>query len=337
IVRQPELDLQWYRDSFLSRPHYTYLAAATSPPPPVPVSATEAPHYWDVLHTEHGFERLQVPVNDVRQPFHRKLFGLQPRPSDVITSIADRLPSSPIDLLPCNDPTLAAALGEIEDRLMFRAFKFGVGFIRKDQTTESEMLNNRLEHASANFLQFLQFLGHTIVLKGWQGYRGGLDVVHNRTGTHSVFTKWMDYDIMFHVVPMLPWLGQHDTQRIERKRHIGNDIVLLIFNESSRPFDISTITSKQTHVVVVVRPIVDPVDGSECYDMTMVMRREIPDFPPALPSDTMRFSRSGMQARNFLLTKLVNGERAALHAPIFETKLRRARRDMLERVVTRYL
>lgn len=33
--------------------------------------------------------------------------------------------------------------------------------------------------------------------------------------------------------------------QLERKRHIGNDIVVLLFSESEKPFDLSTITSKQ--------------------------------------------------------------------------------------------
>ena len=38
------------------------------------------------------------------------------------------------------------------------------------------MFANRMDDASAGFKGFLNFLGETIELKGWKGYRAGLDV-----------------------------------------------------------------------------------------------------------------------------------------------------------------
>lgn len=58
---------------------------------------------------------------------------------------------------------------------------------------------------------------------------------------------------MFHVSSMLPH-APNDPQNIERKRHLGNDIVMILFQESDEPFQLNTITSKQNHIVVVVKP-----------------------------------------------------------------------------------
>jgi len=41
---------------------------------------------------------------------------------------------------------------------------------------------------------------------------------------------------MFHVAPLLPF-QEDDKQRVERKRHLGNDVVLLIFLEGNQPLD----------------------------------------------------------------------------------------------------
>ena len=38
---------------------------------------------------------------------------------------------------------------------------------------------------------------------------------------------------MFHVAGFLPYY-QHDQQQVERKRHIGNDVVVLVFKENSK-------------------------------------------------------------------------------------------------------
>ena len=55
------------------------------------------------------------------------------------------------------------------------------------------------------------------------------------TGQESIYTKFQDAEIMFHVSTLLPHSAR-DSQQIERKRHIGNDRVtigkcyLLLFN-----------------------------------------------------------------------------------------------------------
>ncbi|KAL3312059.1 GTPase-activating Rap/Ran-GAP domain-like protein 3, partial [Cichlidogyrus casuarinus] len=52
--------------------------------------------------------------------------------------------------------------------------------------------------------------------------------MNDTTGKESVYTVYEGHEIMFHVSTMLPHSGQ-STQQIERKRHIGNDIVNIIF------------------------------------------------------------------------------------------------------------
>jgi hypothetical protein len=139
------------------------------------------------------------------------------------------------------------------------------------------------EYGNEAFDSFLQFLGSKVRLKGWQDYRGGLDnigslllffvsslfshvaaVVFNHTaintllgdttGTHSVYTKWRDYEIMFHVSTLLPF-SFDNPQQLERKRHLGNDIVVLIFKEGNTPYIPDTIASDFNHVVAVVQPV----------------------------------------------------------------------------------
>ncbi|VDN28908.1 unnamed protein product [Cylicostephanus goldi] len=59
---------------------------------------------------------------------------------------------------------------------------------------------------------------------------------------------------MFHVSTMLPYtLG--DQQQLQRKRHIGNDIVAIIFQEQNTPFAPDMIASNFLHAYIVVQPI----------------------------------------------------------------------------------
>jgi hypothetical protein len=110
----------------------------------------------------------------------------------------------------------------------------------------------KTDDPSPDFEEFLSFLGEKIELKGWEGYSGGLDTQKNTTGTHSIFTKYRDYSIMFHVSTMLPFTPD-DPQQIERKRHIGNDIVVIIFQEGTTPFYPGCIRSYFNHVFFVIR------------------------------------------------------------------------------------
>jgi hypothetical protein len=46
-------------------------------------------------------------------------------------------------------------------------------------------------------------------------------------------------------------------EQIERKRHIGNDVVVLVFKESDKPFPVSCLTSQFDHIVAVVDKVKD--------------------------------------------------------------------------------
>lgn len=63
------------------------------------------------------------------------------------------------------------------------------------------------------------------------------------TGTHSIYTKFADIELMFHVAPMLPHF-KADIQQVEKKRHLGNDIVVIIFNDSTEPYSPHTIKTE---------------------------------------------------------------------------------------------
>ena len=69
-----------------------------------------------------------------------------------------------------------------------------------------------LEHGSDEFNEFLSVLGEKIALKGWEGYRGGLGITSDTTGTHSVFGKYSGYNIMFHVSTLMPYSTSEKQQ-----------------------------------------------------------------------------------------------------------------------------
>eukprot|EP00698_Gefionella_okellyi_P018983 TRINITY_DN5760_c0_g2_i1.p1 TRINITY_DN5760_c0_g2~~TRINITY_DN5760_c0_g2_i1.p1 ORF type:complete len:273 (+),score=71.42 TRINITY_DN5760_c0_g2_i1:647-1465(+) len=90
-------------------------------------------------------------------------------------------------------------------------------------------------------------------MEGFSGYLGGLSA---RTGPTSVFRKVGDVEIMFHISTLLPF-SKSDAQQIDRKRHIGNDNIVVVFQDgdcSSSPYATDTMASRQTQVLIVVSP-----------------------------------------------------------------------------------
>jgi hypothetical protein len=130
---------------------------------------------------------------------------------------------------------------EKRDMRITRKLKFGVLFCKKDQAVEEQMFGNK--ESPPEFEEFLSHIGEKIVLNGWKNFAGGLDTRgENSTGVHSVFKFWRDFQVMFHVSTMLPH-GESD-QQLAKKRHIGNDIILVVFQEEgSQPFSPTTVKS----------------------------------------------------------------------------------------------
>lgn len=90
-------------------------------------------------------------------------------------------------------------------------------------------------------------------LKGFDKYKGGLDTVHDLTGLHSVYTYWRGIEIMFHVSTLLPY-EKNDPQKLQRKRHVGNDIVCVVFLESDcTDFSPACIKSHFLHTFILVQ------------------------------------------------------------------------------------
>ena len=55
-------------------------------------------------------------------------------------------------------------------------------------------------------------------------------IIDDLNGTHSIVTSFYENDIMFHVSTLLPHVA-NDRQQLARKRHIGNDIVAIVFSD----------------------------------------------------------------------------------------------------------
>ncbi|TMS12070.1 Signal-induced proliferation-associated 1-like protein 1 [Larimichthys crocea] len=200
--------------------------------------------------------------------------------------------------LALNTPKVTEQLMKLDEQGLSFQRKVGVMYCMAGQSSEEEMYNN--ESAGPALEEFLHLLGERVRLKGFTKYRAQLDTKTDSTGTHSLYTTYKDYEIMFHVSTMLPYTP-NNKQQLLRKRHIGNDIVTIVFQEpGALPFTPKNIRSHFQHVFVIVRAH-NPCSDNSSYSVAVTRSKDVPSFGPLIP-EGVTFPKSSV-FRDFLLAK----------------------------------
>ncbi|XP_061909327.1 rap1 GTPase-activating protein 1 isoform X8 [Entelurus aequoreus] len=221
-------------------------------------------------------------------------------------------------------PKASRLIVTFDEHVISNNFKFGVIYQKFGQTSEEELFGNSQE--SPAFVEFLDFLGDKIELHNFKGFRGGLDVTHGQTGTESIYCNYRNKEVMFHVSTKLPYT-EGDTQQLQRKRHIGNDIVAIVFQEENTPFVPDMIASNFLHAYIVVQ-VVNPCSDDVLYKVSVTARDDVPFFGPALPNPAV--FKKGPEFHEFIFTKLINAENSCYKAEKFAKLEERTRSALLE-------
>uniref|UniRef100_A0A8C5A5D1 Signal-induced proliferation-associated 1 like 3 n=1 Tax=Gadus morhua TaxID=8049 RepID=A0A8C5A5D1_GADMO len=242
---------------------------------------------------------------------------------EVLEQVVPELSASCLRLA-LSTPKVTEQLLKLDEQGLSQKHKVGVLLCRAGQSTEEEMYNN--EEASPAFSSFLELLGQQVLLKGFSKYAAQLDTKTDSTGTHSLYTEYQDYEIMFHVSTMLPYMP-NNPQQLLRKRHIGNDIVTIVFQEpGALPFTPQNILSHFQHVFVIVR-VHNPCSENTFYSVAVTRMKDVPPFGPPIPSGVA--FRDPDAFRSFLLAKVLNAETAAHKSDKFHTMATRTRQEYL--------
>ncbi|XP_027964903.1 rap1 GTPase-activating protein 2 isoform X5 [Eumetopias jubatus] len=273
-----------------------------------------------------GMEYLRIILRSKVKTVHERipLAGLSKLPSVPQIAKAFCDDAAGLKFNPVLYPKASQMIVSYDEHDVNNTFKFGVIYQKARQTLEEELFGNNEE--SPAFKEFLDLLGDTITLQDFKGFRGGLDVTHGQTGVESVYTIFRDREIMFHVSTKLPFT-EGDAQQLQRKRHIGNDIVAIIFQEENTPFVPDMIASNFLHAYIVVQA---ENQGTETpsYKVSVTAREDVPAFGPPLPSPPV--FQKGPEFREFLLTKLTNAENACCKSDKFAKLEDRTRAALLD-------
>lgn len=250
----------------------------------------------------------------------------QPSPARMARLLNEQIQTEHFAPVLC--PRAAALIANYDEHVLVTNFKFGVLYQRHGQTTEEELFCNQAP-ATPAFDEFLDMLGDRIQLRDHKGYRGGLDIQNGHTGDQAIYKVFREREIMFHVSTMLPYT-EGDPQQLQRKRHIGNDIVAIVFQETNTPFTPDMIASHFLHAFIVVQPL-EPNTPHARYKVSVTARDDVPFFGPTLPSPAVMVR--GPELQEFLLTKLINAENACYKASRFATLELRTRTSLLQNLV----
>ncbi|XP_066248209.1 rap1 GTPase-activating protein 1 isoform X4 [Euwallacea similis] len=306
-----------YRRFFVGREHSNLIGTDDTLGPVLLSIKTE-----NVAQQEHTRILLRLRTATKHEIVPSAYLGPNPSPSRMAKLLNEEVNVD--NFQPVLHPKVSQLIANYDEHVLVTTFKFGVLYQQFGQTTEEELFCNNV--TTPAFDDFLNLLGQRIQLKDHKGYRGGLDIQNGHTGDTAVYEVFKDREIMFHVSTLLPYTD-NDPQQLQRKRHIGNDIVAIVFQEENTPFCPDMIASHFLHAFIVVQ-VLDPNAPNTRYKVSVTARDDVPFFGPTLP--TPAIFKHSPELKEFLLTKLINAENACYKAEKFAKLELRTRTSLLQ-------
>lgn len=202
-------------------------------------------------------------------------------PSFIVLQLSDRQ-GSRHKLI--DSPNLAKFFSSLDRIPVIDTHKVGIMYVAPGQTTELEILGNT--HGSPAYTRFLEGIGRLINLRGQLDvYAGGLDP--DEDGEYA-YAWWDDIgQILYHTATMMP-SNPHDPQFTNKKRHIGNDFVRIVWNDSGRPYRFDTLNTQFQFVNIVIEPhslgaiaaFSNNLHENEYFKLIVQRAPDMPEFAP---------------------------------------------------------
>ncbi|KAJ8119395.1 hypothetical protein ONZ43_g3646 [Nemania bipapillata] len=214
-------------------------------------------------------------------------------PNHLLVQLLSSMPqyndmSRPVPL-PDND-AVDRAIRVFDRNSTLDGHKVGVIYIGENQVDEVEILAN--VSGSSDYVEFLNGLGTLTKLKGATFDLQGLDRVYGMDGEYTFCWRDRVTELVFHVTTQMPTNLENDPRCNQKKQHIGNDYVNIIFNDSGFPFKFDTFPSEFNYVYIVITPESrasfvatrqrTPKDVEDSFYKVQVMSK--PGFPEISPA-----------------------------------------------------
>ncbi|KAJ3241111.1 Tuberous sclerosis 2-like protein [Chytriomyces hyalinus] len=214
--------------------------------------------------------------------------------------------------LPSTEEAFIRALKVLDRTPVADLHKIGVVYIGPGQTMEREILSN--SSGSQSYTQFLCALGEMVGLLGLKRvHTGGLDTSEAAIDGKACVV-WEDKasgsQMVFHTTTLMPTV-ETDPVCTLKKRHIGNDFVSVLFDESGTlpgTIGFDTFPGQFNYINFIVTPVAGFETDYATRRFHVVMRVKAELNLPAVGL----FSESGFVVAGNVLAGVVR--RAALHA-----------------------
>lgn len=162
------------------------------------------------------------------------------------------LGSMDILTLPEGDAAVDRAIAGFDRTSALDSHKAGVIFVGEEQTKEEQILLNT--SGTPDYREFLDDLGSLRKLKGATFNTQGLDRAENMDGAYTMVWNNDVTELVYHITTFMPNDADPKLAITNKKRHIGNDFVNIVFNNSGTEFDFNTFPSAFNYVYIVISP-----------------------------------------------------------------------------------
>jgi len=184
------------------------------------------------------------------------------------------------------DKKTDVALSNFDLITPYETHKVGVVYVGENQVDDRvAILSNK--HGSPKYFDFLSKIGSCIILNDIDPevyFIGGLDV-RGADGKYAYFWKDNVTQVIFHVATLMQ-CRDNDPQCHGKNKHIGNDHVCIVYNDSGEQFKLSTIKGTGQFILacIVISPLDDETNLVE-VELMPDLRNIVGDIEPRVLSN----------------------------------------------------
>ncbi|KAK5688114.1 Tuberous sclerosis 2-like protein [Elasticomyces elasticus] len=268
---------------------------------------------------QHGVARVTVATDDdeyitvLPEDVAGRTYGAisVPKPSSALGSIE-------IITLP-EDDAVRRAIEALDRTSALDSHKAGVIYIGEAQTTEDRVFLN--VSGSSDFKDLVRDLGDLEELKGATFNTQGLDRVGDTDGKHVIIWRNQVTELVFHITTMMPNSEDVRENTGRKKRHVGNDHVNIVFNNSGTPQDFTSLYNllpgQLTSVYILVTPSartsfiqtrtenLAPDKADRFYSIQVVTRPDYPNVSSATEEKVVSGASLPGMLRNLALNECI--------------------------------
>jgi len=131
-------------------------------------------------------------------------------------------------------------------------------------------------------------------------------------------------------------MPQTEDGIVSKKRFLGNDVVLVVYQElGCKPFDVKSVPSHFIHVVVLVTEIPLAEDGFYRFRISVCkLRSDIPNFGPPVPFPPV--FKVGPELKEFFLQTVINAHLASCRGEVVQKKFNQVYSNGLENFIASF-